>query len=91
VLHDVGQIAVSDRILLKPGPLTADERLAVQTHADIGHTTLSGSDSSVLDLAASVASTHHEKFDGSGYPRGLAGRRSRWRAGSPRSSTSSTR
>jgi putative two-component system response regulator len=73
VLHDVGKLAIPDSILLKPGPLTADERLAIETHADIGYDMLSGSCSSLLDMAAVIARTHHEKFDGSGYPRGLAG------------------
>ena len=73
VLHDVGKIAIPDSILLKPEPLTADERLAIETHADVGYGILSGSRSSLLDLAALIARTHHEKFDGSGYPRGLAG------------------
>jgi putative two-component system response regulator len=73
VLHDVGKSRIPDSILLKPGPLTADERLAIETHADIGYEMLRDSGSGVLDLAAVIARTHHEKFDGSGYPRGLAG------------------
>jgi putative two-component system response regulator len=73
VLHDVGKIGIPERILLKPGPLTADERLAIETHASIGHEMLRDSGSSVLDLAAVIAWTHHEKFDGTGYPCGLAG------------------
>jgi putative two-component system response regulator len=73
VLHDVGKARIPDSILLKPGALTADERLAIETHADIGYEMLRGSGSSVLDLAAVIAQTHHEKFDGSGYPRRLAG------------------
>jgi putative two-component system response regulator len=73
VLHDVGKVAIPDTILLKPGPLTADERLAIETHPDVGYDMLHGSSSGLLDLAAMIAHTHHEKFDGSGYPRGLAG------------------
>jgi putative two-component system response regulator len=73
VLHDVGKARIPDGILLKPGALTADERLAIETHADIGYEMLRDSGSSVLDLAAVIARTHHEKFDGSGYPRRLAG------------------
>ena len=73
VLHDVGKLAVSDSVLLKPGPLTPAERLQIETHAEIGYGMLRGSCSGVLDLAATIARTHHEKFDGSGYPRGLAG------------------
>jgi putative two-component system response regulator len=73
LLHDVGKLAIPDNILLKPGLLTPDERLVIETHADIGYGMLRGSGRSVLDLAALIAWTHHEKFDGSGYPRGLSG------------------
>ena len=72
-LHDVGKVAIPDAILLKPGPLTPSERAIVETHAEEGHRLLSRSSSSILDLAASIALSHHEKWDGSGYPRGLAG------------------
>ena len=72
-LHDVGKVAIPDAILLKPGPLTAEERAIVETHAEEGHRLLRGSSSRILDLAASIALSHHEKWDGSGYPRGLAG------------------
>ena len=71
-LHDVGKVAIPDAILLKPGRLTPDERAIVETHAEEGHRLLRGSSSSILDLAASIALSHHEKWDGSGYPRGLA-------------------
>jgi putative two-component system response regulator len=73
VLHDVGMGRIPDSIMLKPGPLTADERLAIETHANIGYEMLRDSGSSVLDVAAVIARTHHEKFDGTGYPRGLSG------------------
>jgi putative two-component system response regulator len=73
VLHDVGKLAIPDGILLKPGPLTADERITVQTHAEAGYEMLQGSCSGLLHLAAVIARSHHEKYDGSGYPRGLAG------------------
>lgn len=72
-LHDVGKIAIPDRILLKPGPLDEEEREIVQTHAEIGHRMLAGSGGDMLELAASIAWSHHEHFDGNGYPRGLAG------------------
>jgi putative two-component system response regulator len=72
-MHDIGKIAVPDRILLKAGPLTPPEREQMQTHAEIGRKILQGSDSPLLQLAESIAWTHHEKFDGSGYPRGLSG------------------
>ena len=73
VLHDVGKVAISDSILLKPGPLTPAERLQIEMHSEIGFGMLRDSSSGVLDLAAVIARTHHENFDGSGYPRGLAG------------------
>jgi HD-GYP domain-containing protein (c-di-GMP phosphodiesterase class II) len=72
-LHDVGKVAIPDAILLKPGKLTAEERAIVETHAEEGHRLLRGSSSSILDLAATIALSHHEKWDGSGYPRGVKG------------------
>ena len=72
-LHDVGKVAIPDAILLKPGKLTAQERAIVETHAEEGHRLLRGSSSSILDLAATIALSHHEKWDGSGYPRGVTG------------------
>jgi putative two-component system response regulator len=72
-LHDLGKIAIPDQILLKPGPLSAEERSVMETHAAIGHRMLRGSESPLLELAAEIALTHHEKLDGTGYPDGLAG------------------
>jgi putative two-component system response regulator len=72
-MHDVGKVAVPDDILLKPGRLTPDERREMERHTVIGHEILTGSGSALLELAATIAWSHHEKFDGSGYPRGLAG------------------
>jgi PAS domain S-box-containing protein len=72
-MHDVGKIAITDQILRKPGALTADERKEMQRHTVIGHEILSGSDSELLQVAATISLTHHECFDGSGYPNGLAG------------------
>jgi putative two-component system response regulator len=72
-LHDVGKVALADGILLKPGKLTAEERREMERHAEVGYTILTGSGSALLELAATIAWTHHEKFDGSGYPRGLKG------------------
>ena len=72
-LHDIGKIGIPDRVLLKPKAFTPEDRQIMQTHADLGHRMLRGSDSDVLELAATVAWTHHEWFDGSGYPRGLKG------------------
>ncbi len=72
-LHDIGKIAIPDRILLKPGVLNAEESDAMRRHAELGHAILSGSGEPLLELAATVAWTHHERWDGTGYPRGLAG------------------
>jgi HD domain/B12 binding domain len=72
-LHDVGKVAIPDAILLKPGKLTPEERAIVETHAEEGHRLLKGSSSAILDMAATIALSHHEKWDGSGYPRGVAG------------------
>lgn len=72
-LHDVGKIGVPDHILMKPGPLDADERAIMQRHSEIGHRILAGSAAPVLNLAAEIALTHHERVDGGGYPRGSAG------------------
>jgi putative two-component system response regulator len=73
LMHDVGKIGIPDYILLKPGPLTADERSIIQQHSDIGHRILAGSSSDLLATAAAIAWTHHERVDGAGYPRGLEG------------------
>ncbi len=72
-LHDVGKVAIPDSILLKPGALTPQERTIVETHAEEGHRLLRGSSSSILEMASTIALSHQEKWDGSGYPRGLAG------------------
>ena len=72
-LHDLGKIAIPDRILLKPGPLTPAERAIMEEHAEMGFELLTGSGQRVLDVAALIALTHHERFDGNGYPHGLAG------------------
>ena len=72
-LHDVGKIAVPDSILLKPGPLSGEERAVMQTHTEVGHRMLSGTGIELIDQAAEIALTHHERFDGGGYPGGLLG------------------
>ncbi|MBW3594664.1 MAG: response regulator [Actinobacteria bacterium] len=72
-LHDVGKIGVPDQILFKPGPLDVEERAVMERHCEVGHRILSGSNTPVLNLAATIALTHHERVDGSGYPRGLVG------------------
>lgn len=72
-MHDIGKIGIPDGILLKPGVLTPEEFTIMKTHAQIGFDLLDGSESTILQSAALIALTHHEKFDGSGYPRGLRG------------------
>lgn len=72
-LHDVGKIGLPDRVLLKPGPLTAGERALMQTHTQIGAAILSNSDVPELQLAESIALSHHERWDGAGYPFALTG------------------
>lgn len=72
-MHDLGKIGIPDHILLKPGKLTTDEYSVMQEHAQIGATLLEGDDSPLFTLAREIAESHHEKWDGSGYPRGLAG------------------
>lgn len=72
-MHDIGKVGIADHILLKPGRLTPDEFEIMKQHASIGFDILQGSSSRVLQAGAEIARAHHEKFDGSGYPRGLAG------------------
>jgi putative two-component system response regulator len=72
-LHDVGKVAVPDKVLLKPGKLTDEEFEIIKGHAETGYKMLAGSSSEVVQLGASIAHSHHERWDGSGYPRGLAG------------------
>jgi two-component system, response regulator RpfG len=70
-MHDIGKVAIPDSILLKPGALDAAENAIMHQHTTIGHAILSGSTSALLQNAAEIALTHHEKFNGSGYPHGL--------------------
>lgn len=72
-LHDIGKLGVSDTILLKPGPLTTEERDLMKRHTTIGASILAGSRFLVLRLGAEIALSHHEHWDGTGYPNGLAG------------------
>ncbi|MGO9378961.1 MAG: HD domain-containing phosphohydrolase [Dissulfurispiraceae bacterium] len=71
-LHDIGKIGIPDNILLKPGRLTQEETEVVRSHAIIGYNILKDRKSHYLKAAATIALTHHEKFDGSGYPSGLS-------------------
>jgi putative two-component system response regulator len=73
-MHDVGKIGTSAEILRKPGQLNPEEREEMERHTVIGHEILSNSESKLLRTAAVIALTHHEHFDGTGYPHGLAGR-----------------
>ena len=72
-LHDIGKIGVADELLLKPGKYTEDNFKAMQLHSTIGARILSGSSNELLMMAEQVALTHHERWDGRGYPDGLAG------------------
>jgi two-component system response regulator RpfG len=72
-MHDIGKIGIPDSILLKPAKLAADELAVMRTHARIGYEILKDSPSKYLQMGAVIAHAHHEKFDGSGYPAGLAG------------------
>ncbi|TGL55232.1 response regulator [Leptospira kemamanensis] len=72
-MHDVGKIGIPDSIIQKPGKLTEEEWLIMKRHPEIGAEIIGDHHSSLLRLAKSIALTHHEKFDGSGYPKGLVG------------------
>jgi putative two-component system response regulator len=72
-LHDVGKVAIPDGVLLKPGKLTVEEFEVVKGHTDAGYKMLLGSGSEVVQLGGLIAYTHHERWDGTGYPRRLSG------------------
>lgn len=72
-MHDIGKIGIPDKILSKPGPLSPEEFEIMKTHVLIGEKILSGSVHPTIRMAASITLHHHEKWDGSGYPRGLKG------------------
>ena len=73
-MHDIGKIGIPDAILQKPGKLTPEEFAVMKTHTRIGADILSGSKSPMLQMAREIALNHHERWDGKGYPRGLAGK-----------------
>lgn len=73
-MHDVGKIGIPDAILLKPGKISPEEREIMNTHAEIGADIIGSNGDRLLDMAREIALTHHEKWDGSGYPNGLAGK-----------------
>jgi len=72
-MHDIGKIGIPDRVLLKPGPLDDAEWEIMRRHPIIGAELLGGGGSELMEMAAEIALAHHERWDGSGYPRGLAG------------------
>jgi len=72
-MHDIGKIGIPDSILLKPGALTPDEFELMKSHAAIGHNMLADASDLSIQMAASIALNHHERWDGTGYPRGLRG------------------
>jgi putative two-component system response regulator len=72
-MHDIGKIGIPDAILGKPGPLTPEEIEVMRTHTTLGGQMLGGSTSQLLQMASEIALCHHERWDGAGYPNGLAG------------------
>ena len=72
-MHDVGKIGIQDSILLKPGKLTAEEFEIMKSHTTIGAKILGNSEAEILKIAAQIALSHHEKWNGKGYPQGLSG------------------
>lgn len=72
-MHDIGKIGIPDHILLKPGKLDAKEWEIMKTHSAIGHDVFSGDSSDLILMAQEIAISHHEKWDGNGYPKGLKG------------------
>jgi putative two-component system response regulator len=72
-LHDIGKVAINDRLLMKPGPLTVEEFDEIKQHTVIGRRLLAGVSTDLFALAAEAAWSHHEWWDGSGYPNGVAG------------------
>jgi len=70
-LHDAGKIGIPDGILFKPGKLAKDEWEVIQSHCEIGHKIIGNHENSLLKTAAAIALTHHERWDGTGYPQGL--------------------
>jgi putative two-component system response regulator len=73
-LHDIGKVGIPDAILLKPKLLTEEERLIMQGHTETGFKMLEGTDAPLLKMASTIALSHHERFDGNGYPHRLAGK-----------------
>lgn len=74
MLHDLGKVGIPDSVLLNEGVFTRDDRLLMERHAELGHELLRSTGSKLLDLGAVIALSHHERFDGTGYPNGLRAR-----------------
>jgi putative two-component system response regulator len=72
-LHDIGKVGIPSGLLCKPGSLTREERIQIQSHTVIGYRILDGSSSPLLQCAARIALSHHESWDGDGYPHRLRG------------------
>ena len=77
-LHDIGKVALEDSVLLKPGELTSSERFKMQLHVEVGAESIREIErrlgtSNFLEMAREIANSHHERWDGAGYPTGLAG------------------
>lgn len=72
-LHDIGKVAIPDHILLKPARLSPDEMTVMRSHASIGEAILADASSDLVRMACRIAGTHHERWDGKGYPKGLKG------------------
>lgn len=72
-MHDIGKLGIPSDIILKPGKLTPEEFALMKTHSIIGGRILQGSSSNIIQMAERIALTHHERWDGSGYPKGLKG------------------
>lgn len=72
-MHDIGKVAIPDSILKKPGKLTLEEFDDMKTHTSIGYSIMRHSNRKIIQSAAIIANEHHEKWNGKGYPRGLAG------------------
>ena len=72
-VHDIGKLAIADAVLLKPGRLDSHERAAMERHSEIGADFLAGSADGLLQFDSQIARSHHEHFDGTGYPLGLSG------------------
>lgn len=72
-LHDIGKVGIADAVLNKPGKLTDEEFEVMKTHVDLGFNVLKHSERKILKIAADIAHSHHEKYDGTGYPQGLKG------------------